>query len=447
MTRKRKSIGVGPLVQLLIVAAILAVGLLGLVLLPLTRQEPAQAERDEQALYVDVLEVHPEAAPVTITGYGEVRPVAEVPIAAEVTGTLLEVHPRLHVGELIPQGETLFRVDPRTYETRVADAQGTVDQLRGSIDRIRAQQKVDRQRIATLDRNRELAATEYGRVKTLFEQDAVGTQSGVDTAEQALNAAENTLDLVRQQLEVYPAQLREMQAQLKAAQARLKQAQIDLDRTAATAPFDARVKSETIEQGQYVAPGNPLLTLADDSLLEISVPLNSNEARQWLKFNGGIPSAEKAWFAGLSPVDCTIRWTEEPDRTWTGQLHRVEKVDETTRTISVAIRIDGEHAQSSGSDSLPLVEGMFCEVAIPGRVMQDVYQVPRSAVTFQGTVYVAREGRLATVPVRLAHEEGSRAYLTQGLEPGDRVIVTRLVNPLENVLLETNPVTLEEALS
>jgi hypothetical protein len=81
---------------------------------------------------------------------------------------------------------------------------------------------------------------------------------------------------------------------------------------------------------------------------------------------------------------------------------------------------------------------MFCLVEIPGKSMQQVIALPRWAVSFENTVYVARDQRLKTVAVRVARIQGDRAYISEGLQDGEQIIVTRLVDPLENTLLKIN---------
>ena len=73
--------------------------------------------------------------------------------------------------------------------------------------------------------------------------------------------------------------------------------------------------------------------------------------------------------------------------------------------------------------------------------MRSVYRVPRSVVSVTDTVYVANGSRLHTVPVELVHQQGGEAFISEGLSPGDLVLVTRLVNPLENSLLEVDQVS------
>jgi hypothetical protein len=90
---------------------------------------------------------------------------------------------------------------------------------------------------------------------------------------------------------------------------------------------------------------------------------------------------------------------------------------------------------------MPLVEGMFCLVEIPGKIMPGVVALPRWAVSFDNTVYVARANRLKTLPVRVARIQGEQAFVAEGLADGEQVIVTRLVDPLENSLLSIKSVS------
>jgi hypothetical protein len=80
---------------------------------------------------------------------------------------------------------------------------------------------------------------------------------------------------------------------------------------------------------------------------------------------------------------------------------------------------------------------MFFTVEIPGRLMQRVYRLPRQAVNFENKAYlVDGNGRLKTVAVSVERIEGEYVYVRQGLNPDDSVIVTRLIDPLENALLD-----------
>ncbi len=427
------------LLRVAICAAILFVGIGGLVSLAALKKPPAEAEDGERPLRVRVRKVAAQSIPVTIAGFGQVRTLNSVNISAQVAGQVIGVHPRLEVGEVMNQGDLLFEIDHRDYASARDQSRAEVARLTSAVERLEKQAAIDRDRLRTLRRNRELAEAEFDRVDRLFTENQVGTRSGVDRAEQAFNAAVDQADQMGQAVALYPLQIKEARASLAAARARLGLAGANLERCRVTAPFTGRLTAAAVEQGQYVSPGPVLVTLADDTMLEIQVPLDSRDVREWLQFEAEPPSTPEAWFGKPKAVDCHIRWTEDkPGHGWTGRLQRVVAVDRKTRTVTVAVRVSAEASRSENGD-LPLVEGMFCEVEIPGRTLSQAFQVPRAAVGFDNTVYMAVDRRLKTVDVQVARIDGDVAYITGGLQEGDAVIITRLVDPLENALLEIVP--------
>ncbi|MBW2642996.1 MAG: efflux RND transporter periplasmic adaptor subunit [Deltaproteobacteria bacterium] len=300
---------------------VLLSGVMGMAMLASLKTPPAEAKNGERHLRVEALQVEQEDVSVFITGYGEVKVLNVVPIAPEVSGKIVKIHPRLEAGEMIPKGEILFEIDPRDYVILC---------------------KTSRDRLRILKRSQELAKKEYERILVLFEKNGVVSQASVETAEKAMLSAADLTSRIAQILE---------------------QAETDLARCKVRAPFNARIKSVSLEKSQYVAPGQNVVTLADDSVLEIQVPLDSRDARKWLRFNGEKTNGKTAWFSGLEQVSCKIRWTENNNgQTWDGRLHRVVKFNQQTRTLTIAVRVDAEKKKKKNPRSLPLVEGMFCSV-------------------------------------------------------------------------------------
>jgi len=422
--------------------ALLAIGFLlvgaftmaGLILL---RKPPAEASTadKEKAIHVEVVAVQPKDVPITITGYGQAKALNVVKIAPEVSGRVCEIHPSLLVGGIIPKGAPLFVVDPEPYAARVEENRARASQLDGTLARLQTEWENEKARMAAMERARDLAKGQFDRVKELMKED-VGTMTGVDEAERAYVTAKDQTDQLAHDLAIYPLRIRETQSALESAKAQSEVAALDLKRTRVLAPFNARVTEVALKKDQVVAAGTPVVTLADDSLLEISVPLDSRDARQWLRFNGQRPLPDGAWFTDLEKVSCRIRWSEEPDNhCWVGALDRVESFDQSSRTLTVAVRISGAEA-IAGKDGFPLVEGMFCTVEIPGRTLEGVFEVPQYAVSFENTVYTVADNRLKTVPIKVAKRENQSAYIVSGIEPGQLVITTRLVNPMESALLD-----------
>jgi RND family efflux transporter MFP subunit len=423
-------------IRIAVCLLILFIGIGGFLALAALKKPPAEVNNGERPLKVKVMSVRAQTVPIIVTGYGQVRALNVVKLSAQVSGQVVDLHPRLEVGEVIDQGELLLRIDPRDYAAAVAQSQAEVVQWSSVIKRLQKQAGIDNERLKTLERSRELARAEFERVQTLFATYSVGTRSGVDRAEQAYNANMDQADQMAQAVALYPIRIKESRSSLAAARARLKQAQANLERCEVRAPFNGRLTLASVEQGQFVAPGAILAAMADDTVLEIQVPLDSRDVRKWLRFGDAVPSATGAWFGQPEAVLCRVRWTEDKQgHVWQGTLHRVVAFDQKTRTITVAIRVQAAEARSENG-GLPLVEGMFCVVEIPGQDLPNAYRVPRSAVSYTNTVYLAQEERLETRSVQVARVDGDDAYITGGLSNGEQVIVTRLVDPLENSLLE-----------
>ncbi len=425
--RRKKRLLVNVIISLLLVG----LGFAGLKLLTGMRKPPAEVATAEQALKVEVQEVVLQDMPVTISGFGEVRALNSVTLAAEVAGRVVAVHPRLEVGETVAEGELLFEVDSRNYASAQAEANAAVGQWHATIARLKKQKSLDRNRLQTLKRNQDLAQKEFQRIETLFEKNKLVTRSAMEQAERGYNQTVDQTDQMASAVALYPARIKEAQSSLASVKARQNLAKTNLERCKVSAPFTGRIKMVNIEPGQYVAPGQGIITMADDSQLEIQVALDSQDARKWLS----VEPTTGTWFGKVKPVDCKIYWVE--DRTghhWQGVLQRVVDYAANSRTLTVAVTVTNE--PPGENEGLPLVEGMFCEVVIAGKTLPQVATLPATAVTFDKTVYLVKEGRLKTTSVSVARLEKETAYIDSGLVPGDQVIITRLSDPIENSLVE-----------
>ncbi|MCC5845424.1 MAG: efflux RND transporter periplasmic adaptor subunit [Verrucomicrobia bacterium] len=399
-------------------------------------QRPDQVDPPENLLAVRIMTAQPDSAAAVLTAHGVVRPLREARIAAEVTGLLQDSVQVARVGERVEAGDVLARIDPRDTEAALADARAALAQARSHLTRLTVQEESDRQRRALAHRANELAESEFLRTKTLFEEQEIGSISLVEGAEQAFTQAATQLALLDQALALYPAQREETEARVTAAEARARQAETHLARTEITAPFTGRITHSAAEPGEKVQPGQVLFHLADDQTLELTAPLEASEVRNWLQFEE-TPAAGSAWFPPPVPVPVRLTWAEAAQElSWTGTLHRIVNFDSTARTVHVAIRVDAEAARSP-DHPIPLADGMFCRVEIPGRTLDDVYTLPRTAVTFDGHVYLAdKDDRLRASPVEVLRAQRDEVIVRGGISPGDRVITTRLIAPLEGARLD-----------
>lgn len=425
-------------IRIVLCAVVLTFGAAGMIALSGMKTQPKEEPNRERALRVEAVPAAFEDVQVFITGHGELKALDVVPISAEVSGKIIEKHPRLTAGEIIPAGEVLFKIDPSDYMAAYEQAKAEVRKNEQFLLRLEKQRDLEQKRLGLYQRNLELAKAEYERLRKLYDEDRVGTRSGVDTAEREANAVYDQAYQLAQSLDLYPIKVKEAQSEMASARARMDAAKNRMERCETRAPIAGRVRESTVEVGQYAAPGQTLVVLADDSVLEIHVPLDSRDASQWLRFESIIPpSGKTAWFRDIEPVACKIHWTEDLEgRAWEGRVHNVVKFDQQTRTVTIAVRVEPEKDLSLRAGKLPLVEGMFCAVKIPGRTMQDVVRIPRSAVSPDQTAYLIVNNRLKSTPVKVIRVEGDQAFISGAINPGDLIITTRLINPLENSLVE-----------
>jgi RND family efflux transporter MFP subunit len=375
------------LLRITLCVLILAGGFIGMKKMKEMKKPPQKVERKEPALPVEVVRVQAEKAPVIISGYGEIVSRTEVTLPAEVAGRITFAHKGLQPGAIIKKGEILYKINEQDFRLNLEMAEA---------------------RLKSLTRDLELARKEYQRVSNLYKKKKVGTQSSVEKGEQSVNAIRNQIIPVKESI---------------------AQAKLQLSRCLIRTPFTGRVTELHTEQDEYVTPGKNLLTLTDDSDLEVQVSLDSRDAVDWLRFKPR-KQEDRSWFGLPEETSCAVTWTENESIRATGGLDRVVRFDPRTRSLTVAVRL-----QPDTVSAFPLVQGMFCRVDIDGRSLDRVFLLPRSAVSFEQTVSIAEENRLRTRKVEVARVEGGIAFITKGLEEGEQVIITRLENPLENSLL------------
>jgi multidrug efflux system membrane fusion protein len=404
-------------------------------------REVVAPPRQEETLHVRAATVQPGDYPVTLTAFGQVTPRRAVGIAAEVSGRVVEMHPQFQVGGRVADGDVLFRIDPSLYETQLAEAEALLRQQEAALERLRAEEGNARTRARAAAQSAALSERSLERAREMLRK-GIGSRSDVDVSELAAVEARSQRDLALQEAETFPVRIREVMAGVDAARAAAERARQSLESTFVRAPFAGRVQSTQVDLGQFVATGLEVAALVDDSVLEITVPLESRVARQWLQFAEEFPAADGAWFPELARVDCEIRWTEDTaGPAWRGQVDRIADYDPASRMVKVVVT----YTPGSGGDAFPLVAGMFCRVDIPGRTLDGVYRLPHEAVTFDDHVYTVVNSRLKAAPVKVEKQEGSFTYVSAGLKPGDTVVVTRLVDALDNTLLQVDMTPIETA--
>ena len=381
--------------RVILTVLILAVGAGGTFVLVKMRKRPKREPKIKRGLLVQVLPVKASSRRVQITSHGQVQPRREVGIVPQVSGKLTHVHPSLVVGGMIRKGERLLVIDPADY--RIA------------VDRALAGVAKAEQAMALEESSGRVARGEW---KLL----------GKAVTGRAKPSA----------LTLREPQLRSARAGLASARADLRLARLNLSRTTLRAPFSLRVRSETVEVGQFITTGKAVAQVYGTDTAEVLVPLPAADL-QWLQLPRGRARGQGSPVVVRQKAGATAHERQ-------GRLVRsVGEIDATGRMSRVVVAItDPFNLQlTDGVEPGPVLErGAFVEVVIQGKQLPSVYAIPAEALRLGFRVWVV--GPKETLQIRkvtVARRTVAEALISAGLKDGDRVVLTNITGALQGMKL------------
>ena len=419
--------------KLLIIPPVV-IGVLVLMFMAAGKEPPAKSERGEPKRTVRVIEVPMVELVAEAEGYGQVQPARVWTAVSQVAGRVTYIHPRLRDGEILPEGTELVHIDPKDYELALAQAQAELAELDAQEKNARASLKIEK-------RNQALAKKELERINSLVTK-GTASQSKADETERAMLAYSASVQNLQNTLALVPSQRSVLEAKLALAER-------NLGHTVITAPYDMRVAKLNVEADQYVPVGQSLFEgdAVDRVEIKAQVAMSSLRrlfiGRQNMQIDIHSLSEEFAELIALEPV---VRLDMgNPVAEWQAEFVRFsDTVDPETRTMGVVVAVDRPFEKVIPGYKPPLSKGMFVNVIMRGRNATQRLLVPRSAVR-ANTVYVAdQDDRLRRRPVKILFSQGDISVIEQGLEAGERVVVTDLVPAVDGMLLQ---VQLDEALN
>jgi membrane fusion protein (multidrug efflux system) len=244
-----------------------------------------------------------------------------IPILPKVGGFVTEV--RVDENRPVKAGDTLVVLDDRDYRARLAQADADLAvALAGVSNRARVGQA--EAQVEQAQANALKAHADLDRMRPLALQDIVSKQQ-LDAAEAAASAADAALAAAQ-------AGLLAADARVGAARAARDQAALNLSYTRLTAPFFGVVSKKTVELGQLVQPGQPLMSVVPLDDVWITANLKETEienvkpgepvdftvdAYPRLHFRGHVESlspATGARFSLLPPDNATGNFTKVVQR-------------------------------------------------------------------------------------------------------------------------------------
>jgi len=289
----------------------------------------SQAVRSE----VKVITVSPSRYQAVITGYGSAEPRYRLELSSQISGQVSKLSPHFASGNIVKAGDLLAQVDDAPYKAALSAA------ARALADAKLALLEEERQ---ALQARREWQASNI---------------KGEPDSELVLREP----------------QLRVARAAVAEADAALANARNNLNHTQIKAPFDAIISRRDIAPGSYVQTGTVIALLDDSQQLELSLPL---AARDWLQLPSDLASlSNDARTVSLNQVETGQQWQGVLSRS---ELHR----DSETRQRAAIVTINAPLTQTP-----PLLPGTFVQATLLGRWVDNLWQLPASALSQRGEIW------------------------------------------------------------
>ncbi|MDL2198527.1 efflux RND transporter periplasmic adaptor subunit [Halopseudomonas aestusnigri] len=305
---------------------------------------------------------------VQIKSIGTVTPLNTVTVQSRVSGVLEKVV--FEEGARVEQGALLAEIDPLPYRAQLEQAEGQLQQNRAKLENARADLKLYEQ---------------------LWEQDSIA----------------------RQQLSDQRALVQELIGTVRANQAQVDDARLQLSWTRITAPLSGRLGLRKVDQGNLVtgseAEGLVSITQTQPIAVNFTVP------------EVDVPALRDAR-RGDAPLKVEVLDRGEQRVLATGELTTLDnQIDTSTGTLRV-------RAQFANEDEA-LFPNQFVNVHLRLKTLESVVTIPGDAVQFgteRNYVYVVQDNKAYVRNVVLGAAADGRVAVTEGLEPGELVVLEGL---------------------
>jgi RND family efflux transporter MFP subunit len=277
-------------------------------------------------------------------------------------------------GSIVKKGDLLFQIDPRPFEAALAQAKGTQARDQANWAKADADQK---------------------RAIDLFNKKVISDQER-DTAIAAAGSSK---------------------ANVEADEAAVKQADLNLGYTKITAPIDGIVGFANNQVGDLVGPSTgPLTTMSQIDPIKANVTAGESSFTDF--FSRYPDSVQRE--ALLKSIDFDLILGDGKVYPRKGKFYALDRnLDPKTGSIHYYVTFPNPDAT--------LRPGQYGKVRFVPDSVQNALVVPQEAVTeLQGNFQVAvvdQNNKVSIRPVKTGERIGTMWQITDGLKPGDKVVV------------------------
>ncbi len=365
-------------------------GVVPMLLAACAKEAPPAAPPPPEVMVAQVVQ---RDVPVITELVGQAAGSQDVEVRARVEGFLETV--AFTEGTLVRQGQLLYKIDPKPFEAAVANAKANLASSQARFDK---------------------AGNDVKRYTPLVAQQAV-SQMELDNAVSAKDAAA---------------------AQVDSARAALDKAQLDLGYTTISAPIGGLVGTTKVKAGNLVGRGENTLLVTLSVIDPIFFRAGLAEA-EYLRLNRRIQERRAAGeLREKTPIDLILAdGSTLPQK---GYLDVVERnIDPTTGTLAMQVKFP--------NPDMLVRPGQYGRARFESDVRRGALLVPQRAVQELQSIYsvavVGTDNKVSFRNVKVGPKDGSLWVITEGLNPGDRVVVEGIQKVREGAVVAPKPMPAE----
>ena len=337
-----------------------------------------------------------------ILGFGTVQAIQTATISAEVSGKILEFDDSLRVGSEVTENQLLCRIDSSSYVETLRIRESGLDQAKGDLKRLEEEIGKAKERVDVMREDLELVKKEVTRQEALIEADVAAKQM-VERARSAYQMSRRILLEMESQYNSRRWEIAGVQKLIESREAEVKLARLDLERCEIHAPFSGTIAARTVQPGEFISMGTPLIRLTDVSRVEIPIQ---------------VPASEVQVIALGSKVEAQM--PQMTSLAWKGVVDRISpEIDVLNRTATVYIQVDNRELE------YPLLPGQLVEAGIEGRLYPQKVVIPRRAL-IDGYAFVKIGDHAERRKPKVLRAIGDDLLIDAGIEQGEWLIVSNL---------------------
>jgi RND family efflux transporter MFP subunit len=321
-------------------------------------------------------------------------------------------HIFVRAGTEVPQGTPIIQIDARQQQASVNSNLAAAEAARAQLANARAQLKSLEADLLSNKADVKLSQQEYQRYSHLAVQGAVSRETS-DQYANKIATARATLHSTIAKIQAQQASIAEAQKSLQQAQANTNEQQVQLQYYKITAPFRGIVGDIPVKVGDFVNTSTQLTTLTENQPLEVNISVPIERAPQLHKGMLVQIMDEQGHNLSMSRVFFIAPNVNN------NQLVLIKALFDNSKD---ELRADQfVQARVIWSQHTGMLIPMTAVSPVAGENFVYVTQMQKSP---QGKpLLVARQKR-----VTLGNIQGNSYQVLEGLNPGEKIIVSGLLN-------------------